>query len=65
MKAMTLRQLASLADNPAPLVLTDLPEPKPGAGEVLLRVSACAVCHTKFYCNECSRFVFSTCEPSS
>ena len=31
------------------LRLTDVPTPRPGAGEVLIRVSACAVCHTDLH----------------
>ena len=47
MKAMTLHKIASLADNPAPLQLTELPLPKPGEKEILIKVTACAVCHTE------------------
>jgi alcohol dehydrogenase, propanol-preferring len=47
MKAMLLRGLAPLAQNPAPLSLEDLPEPKPATGEVLIRVTQCGVCHTE------------------
>jgi propanol-preferring alcohol dehydrogenase len=47
MKAMLLRGLAPLAQNPTPLSLEDLPEPKISAGEVLLRVTRCGVCHTE------------------
>ena len=47
MKAMILERMTSLADGRAPLRLVDLPEPRPGAGEILLRVSACGVCHTE------------------
>jgi alcohol dehydrogenase, propanol-preferring len=32
-----------------PLVLTDIPEPEPGPGELLVRVSACAVCRTDLH----------------
>jgi len=32
-----------------PLRLTELPLPKPGAGQVLVRVSACAVCRTDLH----------------
>ena len=46
MKVMLLRETASLTSNRAPLILADLPEPAPAAGEVLIRVSACGVCHT-------------------
>ncbi len=47
MKAMVLRQLGSLADNPTPLELADLPVPVPGDGEILVQVAACGVCHTE------------------
>ena len=47
MKAMLLRRLGSLANNRRPLELTDLPQPEPSAADVLVRVSACAVCHTE------------------
>ena len=47
MKAILLRETAPLAQNPTPLSLVDLPEPKINAGEVLIRVSACGVCHTE------------------
>jgi propanol-preferring alcohol dehydrogenase len=47
MKAMLLREITSLKQNPTPLALEEIPEPKPGAGEVLLRVTRCGVCHTE------------------
>ncbi len=47
MKAMLLKQIASLQDNPAPLTLEDIPVPKPAPDEVLIQVSACGVCHTE------------------
>jgi propanol-preferring alcohol dehydrogenase len=47
MKAMLMGEIASLAQNPAPLSLTDMPEPKLGEGEVLIRVTRCGVCHTE------------------
>ncbi len=47
MKAMLLRQLGSLATNRSPLELTGLPQPLPGAKDLLIRVSTCAVCHTE------------------
>ena len=40
MKAAVLRQFA------APYDLTDVPEPKPGPGECLVRVRACGICGT-------------------
>lgn len=47
MRAMILRTLACLEENPTPLELTDLPTPVPGEGEVLLKLSTCGVCHTE------------------
>ncbi|MGD2064085.1 MAG: zinc-dependent alcohol dehydrogenase family protein [Nitrospirota bacterium] len=47
MKAMVLRRLCQLAENRSALELADLPEPAPGDGEVLVRVTACGVCHTE------------------
>ena len=47
MKAMILKGVSSFARNPAPLVAADVPEPKPGAREILVAVSACGVCHTE------------------
>ncbi len=47
MKAMVLSQLCDLTTEPSPLRLTELPDPVPAAGEILLRVSACGVCHTE------------------
>ncbi len=47
MKAMLLKQVWDLSQNPAPLELADLPTPQPGPGELLLRVTACGVCHTE------------------
>ena len=44
---MLLRETAPLAQNPNPLSLKDLPEPKINAGEVLIRIKACGVCHTE------------------
>ncbi len=47
MKAMLLRNLTDLTTNPAPLELAEVPEPEPHQGEILIRVSACGVCHTE------------------
>lgn len=47
MKAMLLNQTVDLHQVQDPLVEVDLPIPKPGKGEILLRVSACGVCHTE------------------
>ncbi len=47
MKAMILERLGPLTDGDARLRLVDLPEPVPGPGELLIRVSVCGVCHTE------------------
>ena len=47
MKAMVLSKIVSLDAVETPLELVDLPIPEPKRGEVLLRVSACGVCHTE------------------
>jgi len=47
MKAMVLKRLCDLTDNRTPLELMELPVPAPGDEEILLKVSACGVCHTE------------------
>ncbi len=47
MKAMVLKQLGSISENNTPLELADLPDPVPGENEILIKVSACGVCHTE------------------
>ncbi len=47
MRAMLLHKIASLENDVNPLTLTDWPQPAPGAGEVLIRVHVCGVCHTE------------------
>ena len=47
MKAMILKSVTNLEKNTEPLALVDLPEPVPGDNEVLIKVSACGVCHTE------------------
>jgi propanol-preferring alcohol dehydrogenase len=47
MKAIVLRGISSFRDNRTPLDLADIPEPAPGEGEILVKVSACGVCHTE------------------
>ena len=41
MRAMLLRQIAPVETSP--LVLTDVPGPEPGPGEVRVRVKCCAI----------------------
>ncbi|MFH1319114.1 MAG: zinc-dependent alcohol dehydrogenase family protein [Bacteroidota bacterium] len=47
MKAMVLNTLCNLEENPHPLELTNLPNPVPGEKEILVKVTACGVCHTE------------------
>lgn len=47
MKAQLLRTLGPLDDRRPPLELSVVPDPVPGPGELLVRVSACGVCHTE------------------
>jgi len=47
MKAMLLNKLSRLEENHSPLEMAELPEPLPGEHEILVKVSACGVCHTE------------------
>ena len=47
MRALLLRRPRPV--NERPLELTELPEPTPAEGEVLLRVRACGVCRTDLH----------------
>ena len=47
MKAMLLKKIIHFEDNPAPLVYTDVADPIPHGDEVVVKVSACGVCHTE------------------
>ncbi len=47
MQAMVLNRLSSFRDTKDPLQMVDLPDPVPGEGEILIRVSTCGVCHTE------------------
>jgi propanol-preferring alcohol dehydrogenase len=47
MKAMVLKRLCNITDNRMPLELMELPVPVPGEKEILLKVSACGICHTE------------------
>jgi propanol-preferring alcohol dehydrogenase len=47
MKAMVLKRLCNLTDNRMPLELMELPVPVPDEKEILLKVSACGICHTE------------------
>ncbi|MBI2846689.1 MAG: zinc-dependent alcohol dehydrogenase family protein [Chloroflexi bacterium] len=47
MKAAVLRKPQLIEQ--APLDITDLPAPKPGPGQVRIKVSACGICHTDLH----------------
>jgi propanol-preferring alcohol dehydrogenase len=47
MKAMVMTKVCDLRQARSPLELRDLTNPKPGEGDVLLKVRTCAVCHTE------------------
>lgn len=47
MKAMVLTALCDLKENHKPLELMELPVPVPREQDILLKVSACGVCHTE------------------
>jgi propanol-preferring alcohol dehydrogenase len=45
MKAMVLEKISLVEEKP--LKLVELPQPVPGRGQILVRISACGVCHTE------------------
>jgi len=47
MKALLLCRVTNLTETASPLQLSDVPAPVPAAGELLLSVSVCGVCHTE------------------
>lgn len=47
MRAMVLKKTTDLSKNNAPLELMDLPIPVPREEELLVKVTACGVCHTE------------------
>lgn len=47
MKAMVLKGVVDLTQNRKPLVMEDISVPTPKGKEILVRVSACGVCHTE------------------
>ena len=44
---MVLNELFGLEENQTPLKLMELPDPVPAGEEILVKVSACGVCHTE------------------
>ncbi|MGB5492593.1 MAG: alcohol dehydrogenase catalytic domain-containing protein, partial [Woeseiaceae bacterium] len=47
MRAMVLTSSSGFDLPGGPLAMEDLPRPVPGAGEILIKVLACGVCHTE------------------
>ncbi|MDQ1354381.1 MAG: alcohol dehydrogenase, propanol-preferring [Acidobacteriota bacterium] len=47
MKAMILNNIRDLTINKEPLELVEIPVPVPKEGELLVKISACGVCHTE------------------
>src|SRR4030042_3262398 len=52
MKAMVLNKICNLEEMETPLGLVDWPDPTPAENEILVRISACGVCHTELDENE-------------
>lgn len=47
MKAMILERISQLSENKNPLKLVDIPKPQINNSEVIIKVTACGVCHTE------------------
>jgi propanol-preferring alcohol dehydrogenase len=47
MKAMVLEKTMRIVEDRQPLALRQRPKPEPAFGQVLVKVSACGVCHTE------------------
>ena len=47
MRAMVVAAIAGIDGHSEPLELRELPQPRPGAGEILIEISVCGVCHTE------------------
>ena len=47
MRAYILDTIGDCADSDSPLTFTELSDPLPRDGEILVRVSACGICHTE------------------
>ena len=47
MRAMIINKVVEFEQNSAPLQLVELDQPRPGPGEVLIKIHVCGVCHTE------------------
>ncbi len=47
MNAAVISRVSNLNETTTPLDFVELPEPVPGPGDILIRVTACGVCHTE------------------
>ncbi len=47
MKALFIEKIVDLSQNKEPLVMREVDVPEPDEGEILIKVSACGVCHTE------------------
>ncbi len=47
MRCMTMTRITALSEDSVPLTAAVRPNPDPGPGQVLIRVSVCGVCHTE------------------
>jgi propanol-preferring alcohol dehydrogenase len=47
MKAMLLKRICNLKEEKEPLVPSTVPDPVPGERDLLVKISACGVCHTE------------------
>ena len=47
MKAAILEKITDLTKNKQPLKMVELPQPVIGDGEILIKISACGICHTE------------------
>ncbi|MBN2103672.1 zinc-dependent alcohol dehydrogenase family protein [bacterium] len=47
MRAWMLHKMVSLDEQPSPLVLQNIPNPRPVQHEILVEVSVCGICHTE------------------
>ncbi len=47
MKAWVIHKIVNLSKDQKPLERREMPDPAPGPGELLIKISVCAVCHTE------------------